>query len=102
MVHNIVSGGDWTFTAHYQHQLIQYSTCAFGVETVGDDVPLGELITMSSLDIQYYVNRSINDFAHSRDRIGSWGESQCPVKLQTSMNDHVMWWVKWGVYGNSK
>lgn len=101
MVHNIVGGGDWTFTSQYQHQLIQYQTCAFGVETVGDDVPLGDLITMSSLDIQYNVNRSVNDFARNSDRIGTWGETQCPVKLQTELDDDVMIWVKWGIYGNS-
>ncbi|KAK3344261.1 putative necrosis-inducing factor-domain-containing protein [Lasiosphaeria hispida] len=90
IITNIADDGTWTFEAGVQHQLVQFGTCAFGVEV--QDTPMGTLVMMGNNDIIKAIWGSITRFTLN-GLVGAAGITGCPEFAMTDMAR-----VKWGLY----
>ena len=92
IAYNIRNGGTWTTDGLVgnHRQLVQYGTCAFGVEVKGADTFVGQYKVGNS-DIIDLINDSINRF-QSGGRVGSEGRMPCQKVVGGNA------WVTWGLY----
>ncbi|KAB5511229.1 Ecp2 effector protein, partial [Coniochaeta sp. 2T2.1] len=89
---NIASGGHWEVEAFGSdvHQLVQFGTCAFGVQAVP---PFGDaFFYIGNSDIIDVINDSIRRFGMD-GVVGAWGEMHCGALLLGSG-------VRWRIYHN--
>ncbi|KAH0599885.1 hypothetical protein MHUMG1_02675 [Metarhizium humberi] len=86
---NIANGGTWTVANLGHRQLVQYGTCALGVEVLR---PFGTLSTrIGNQDIIDLINESINRFQW-QDKVGAAGNIMCQTESSTQNR------VAWGLY----
>ncbi|KID87249.1 hypothetical protein MGU_05659 [Metarhizium guizhouense ARSEF 977] len=86
---NIANGGTWTVANIGQRQLVQYGTCAFGVEVLK---PFDAFTTrIGNQDIIDLINESINRFQW-QDKVGAAGNMMCQTE---SFSENR---VAWGLY----
>ena len=89
---NIIDGGHWTFESGSHHQLVQYSTCAFGVES--QDRPAGIMTRIGNQDIIDAILGSIHQFEW-KTIVGASGLVGCPALWDLDPQGVR---VKWGLY----
>ncbi|KAB8532537.1 hypothetical protein FH972_025482 [Carpinus fangiana] len=91
---NISGGGTWEVEqlTPSQHQLVQYGTCAFGVQT--DDTSINGAY-IGNQDIIDIINASIEQFEFN-GLVGASGKMECQ-SLQGNAGSAV---VEWGLYHN--
>jgi len=94
IAYNIRNGGTWVTdgAAGNHRQLVQYGTCAFGVEIKGGDPTFFDQYKVGNSDIIDLINDSINRF-QSGGRIGAEGRMPCQKVIQNGDA-----WVSWGIY----
>jgi hypothetical protein len=85
---NIAGGGTWTVFPPFQHQLVQYGTCAFGVTALG-----AGFANIGNQDIIDLINSSVQMFSWF-GLVGSKGTMPCQPE---GFNDQEMN-VNWGIY----
>ena len=92
---NIADGGTWTINSNGdQRQLVEYQTCAFGVESV---LPRGRAhFLVGNRDIIDAIKGSVARFERTNGRVGSRGLMNCQYNLYPDDSTQVMW----GLYGN--
>ncbi|KAF9033627.1 Ecp2 effector protein [Panaeolus papilionaceus] len=88
---NIARDGEWTTTLIGQRQLVQYGTCAFGVEIDTSNKGPGFNFRVGNEDIITIINESIQRFQWF-DKVGAMGFMHCVGNLDIDM------FVKWGLY----
>lgn len=89
---NIADDGDWTVGGYgVQHQLVQYESCAFGVESSDWTV-----YKVGNQDIIDLINDSISQY-ESDGKIGSKGTMKCKHAVGGDGNTPS---VTWGLYHN--
>jgi hypothetical protein len=92
---NIGKGGKWeveSVTGH-QHQLVQWGTCAFGVQPTDH---VGGYFDIGNLDIIDIINSSVDKFAKLHGgKVGSAGYMECGGSLGAHGTTHG---VQWGIY----
>ncbi|OIW34308.1 hypothetical protein CONLIGDRAFT_688063 [Coniochaeta ligniaria NRRL 30616] len=97
---NIDLGGRWHVAAFLgvaggQHQLVEWGTCAFGVEPVG----YGGTYDLGNLDIIDLIDDSVNRFAKLHGgKVGSAGEMRCFGSRPGTHNNNGLHGVRWGIY----
>ncbi|KAF9054908.1 Ecp2 effector protein, partial [Panaeolus papilionaceus] len=87
---NIAGGGTWTVALIGHHQLVEFGTCAFGVQAPFE---LGvSNIRVGNQDIIDVINDSVRRFQWN-GLVGARGEMQCQTDPGTR-------WLKteWGIY----
>jgi hypothetical protein len=86
---NIGGGGSWNVEneLHHQHQLVQYGSCALGVQGSGD----GAWFNVGNQDIIDLIHSSINMYQWN-GLVGSKGSMPC----QGPPSENVS--VTWGIY----
>ncbi|PPR01772.1 hypothetical protein CVT24_001812 [Panaeolus cyanescens] len=87
---NIAGGGTWSVALIGHHQLVQYGTCAFGVQA-----PFALGVTnfrVGNSDIIDLINDSISRFEWS-GRVGAKGNMPCQTDPGMFNID-----VEWGIY----
>ncbi|KAK0634551.1 putative necrosis-inducing factor-domain-containing protein [Bombardia bombarda] len=89
---NIKNGGEWKFESGSHHQLVQFGTCAFGVETPG--TPWGHELRIGNKDIIDAISESVTQFA-TGGKLNSLGYMYCYARALALPNR-----VKWGIYHN--
>ncbi|KAB5522863.1 putative necrosis-inducing factor-domain-containing protein [Coniochaeta sp. 2T2.1] len=92
---NVRLGGKWNVESvtGNQHQLVQFGTCAFGVEPKDKK---GGFFEIGNLDIIDIINDSVNKFAESHGgKVNAAGETDCHGSLAAGGDRHK---VKWGIY----
>ncbi|KAF1935723.1 hypothetical protein EJ02DRAFT_415327 [Clathrospora elynae] len=87
---NIAGGGTWT-VADGQHQLVQFGTCAFGVQPY-DGLNFAYIGNQDIIDL---INESIRRFSYN-GKVGSKGEMGC----QSGQGLVGGVDVNWGLYHN--
>ncbi|OIW24824.1 hypothetical protein CONLIGDRAFT_684731 [Coniochaeta ligniaria NRRL 30616] len=89
IVDNIADGGQWSVTSGSQHQLVQWGTCAFGVQGCCGDA----FFYIGNEDIIDIIHDSINKFGFN-GIIGAKGRMQCSAAALGAQ-------VEWGLYHTS-
>ena len=85
---NINKGyGNWVVAITGHHQLVQYGTCAFGVQGAGGAAVLFELASTDIIDL---IHDSIQKFGRN-GVVGSKGNMVCEAYIGT-------YGVDWGIY----
>lgn len=89
ITYNIAGGGMWTVSGADQHQLVQYGTCAFGVQP-DPHWPDDYVWHIGNQDIIDLIHDSVNQFQWN-GLVGSLGEMECQVAGSPSDRQHVLW-----------
>ncbi|PPR05584.1 hypothetical protein CVT24_002785 [Panaeolus cyanescens] len=94
IVKNISGGGTWHVALIRQRQLVQYGTCAFGVQS--GYIPTATNFRVGNSDIIDLINDSIKKFSWN-GKVGAKGVMKC----QTDPGLHLIS-VDWTIYRNPK
>ncbi|KAB5522068.1 putative necrosis-inducing factor-domain-containing protein [Coniochaeta sp. 2T2.1] len=92
---NVRLGGKWNVESvtGNQHQLVQFGTCAFGVEPKDRK---GGYFEIGNLDIIDIIQDSVNKFADKHGgKVNSAGETDCKGSLAATGSSYK---VRWGIY----
>ncbi|EZF27340.1 hypothetical protein H100_00636 [Trichophyton rubrum MR850] len=89
IVSNIAGGGTWIVQPYAQHRLVQFGTCAFGVQTGLEGS--WHAIKVGNADISDLINASIDKFQWY-GKVGAKGDMPC--QKVTTGNQRV----RWGIY----
>ncbi|KAK3321366.1 putative necrosis-inducing factor-domain-containing protein [Cercophora scortea] len=90
IAYNIRAPGDWRFESFTQHQLVQYQTCAFGVQTEG--LPWGIIMRIGNQDIIDAIDGAVQRFASSDGGLlGAAGNMNCSDELVMYGAADVVW-----------
>lgn len=90
---NIAGGGTWKVTATGgQHQLVQYGTCAFGIEASGSSLNTAYIGNQDIIDV---INASIDKF-QSDGKVGAKGDMVCQSEKGLMGGPKMTW----GIYKN--
>ncbi|KAK3684052.1 putative necrosis-inducing factor-domain-containing protein [Podospora appendiculata] len=88
IAYNIREPGDWRFESFTQHQLVQYQTCAFGVQTEG--LPWGIIMRIGNQDIIDAIDGAVQRFV-ANGLLGAAGNMNCSDELVIYGAADVVW-----------
>ncbi|KAH8904978.1 hypothetical protein BR93DRAFT_759529 [Coniochaeta sp. PMI_546] len=92
---SVEKGGKWNVESvtGNQHQLVEWGTCAFGVQPTDH---VGGYFEIGNLDIIDIINTSVDQFANFHGgKVGSAGYMECGGSLGAHGTSHG---VQWGIY----